>query len=91
VLTLAQFFELRYSRNFRVFSGILGWLSGIVNYGIFPAVSVRFFIYYCGIPESFVIPGIPLVFETFLWLMIVVIGLGVTFNHSYSTWRKYST
>lgn len=79
VLTLAQFFELRYSRNFRVFSGILGWLSGIVNYGIFPAVSVRFFIYYCGIPESFVIPGIPLVFETFLWLMIVVIGLGVTF------------
>ena len=25
VLTLAQFFELRYSRNFRVFSGLLGW------------------------------------------------------------------
>ena len=79
VLTLAQFFELRYSRNFRVFSGLLGWLSGIVNYGIFPAVSVRFFIYYCGIPETFTIPGIPLVFETFLWLMILVIGLGITF------------
>lgn len=79
VLTLAQFFELRYSRNFRVFSGLLGWLSGIVNYGIFPAVSVRFFIYYCGLPRSFTIPGIPFEFETFLWLMILVIGLGVTF------------
>ena len=50
VLTLAQFFEIRYSRNFRVFSGMLAWLSGVVNFGIFPAVGARFFIYYCGLP-----------------------------------------
>ena len=41
-LTMAQFFEVRYSRNFRVFCGMLGWFSGVLNYGIFPAVSVRF-------------------------------------------------
>jgi SSS family solute:Na+ symporter len=49
-LTLAQFFEMRYSRNFRVFCGLLAWISGVVNFGIFPAVGARFFIYYCGLP-----------------------------------------
>ena len=50
-LTLAQFFEMRYSRRFRVFSGILAWVSGVVNFGIFPAVGARFFIHYCGLPN----------------------------------------
>ncbi len=35
-MTLAQFFEVRYSRRFRVFAGILGWTAGMLNYGIFP-------------------------------------------------------
>jgi SSS family solute:Na+ symporter len=50
-LTLAQFFEVRYSRGFRVYAGVLGCVSGIINYGVFPSIAARFFIYLCGIPE----------------------------------------
>src|SRR5580704_12612377 len=31
-LTLAQFFEIRYSRNFRLFMGALAFLGGILNF-----------------------------------------------------------
>jgi len=51
-LTLAEFFERRYSRRFRVFMGLLAFLSGIVNFGIFPAVGARFFIHYIGLPGT---------------------------------------
>ena len=49
-MTMAQFFEMRYSRNFRVFAGITAWVSGIINYGIFPAVGARLIIYLVGLP-----------------------------------------
>ena len=69
-MTLAQFFEVRYSKRFRIFAGFLAFLSGILNYGIFPAVSARFFVYFCGLPPNvhlgvlatlptFGIPGLP--------------------------------
>ncbi len=51
VMTMAQFFEVRYSRGVRIYAGILGWISGIINFGIFPAVGARFFIYFCGLPQ----------------------------------------
>ncbi|MEI6422345.1 MAG: sodium:solute symporter, partial [Lentisphaerota bacterium] len=70
-LTLAQFFEMRYSRHFRYFSGSLCWVSGVFNYGIFPLISARAIIYFFGLPEHFHLsivemPTLPLVMATYL-------------------------
>ena len=54
-LTLSQFLEQRYSRNFRVFAGLVAFTAGVVNFGIFPAVGARFFVYFCGLPEHIVL------------------------------------
>ncbi|MBN1270810.1 MAG: sodium:solute symporter [Candidatus Aminicenantes bacterium] len=79
-LTLAQFFEMRYSRNFRVFAGILAFVSGIINFGIFPAVGARFFIYYMGLPAGFEVWGIHV--STFVLMMTVLLGIAIFFVFS---------
>ncbi len=65
------FFEGRYSRNFRMFAGLLAFLSGIFNFGIFPAVSARFFIYFCGLPKSVDVFGLQI--STFAVIMFVLL------------------
>ena len=75
VMTLGQFFELRYSKSFRVFAGLLAFLSGIVAYGIYPAVGARFFIYYCGLPTELNIAGH--IIPTFIPMMVVLLTPGV--------------
>ncbi len=75
-LTLAQFFEKRYSRKFRIFAGIVAFVSGIINFGIFPAVGAQFFINYCGLPDSIIgIPMYPLV-------MVVLLGVALYFVYT---------
>ncbi|MGC8540504.1 MAG: hypothetical protein ACP5QA_07725 [Phycisphaerae bacterium] len=75
VMTLGRFFEIRYSKSFRVFAGSLAFLSGIVAYGIYPAVGARFFIYYCGLPPVVHIFGY--VIPSFLFMMVVLVTPGV--------------
>jgi SSS family solute:Na+ symporter len=79
-LTMAQFFEVRYSRKFRIFAGFISYLSGIINFGIFPAVSARFFIYFCGFPEYINIIGINI--STFVLTMILVVFIPMYFVFS---------
>ena len=50
-MTLAQFLEQRYSRGFRLYMGGLAFFSGILNYGVFPAISARFFIHFLQLPH----------------------------------------
>ena len=75
-LTLAQFFEKRYSRNFRIFAGIVAFFAGLINFGIFPAVGAQFFMNYCGLPESFL--GIP----TYPLVMILLLGVALYFVYT---------
>jgi SSS family solute:Na+ symporter len=80
-LTMAQFFEIRYSRGFRIFAGALAWAAGVLNYAVFPAVGGRFIIHYCQLPESvvfggFVVPTLGLVMAAFLSLAVLLVMLG---------------
>lgn len=76
-LTLAQFFEVRYSRKFRIFAGIICFMSGIINFGIFPAVGARFFIYFCGLPLSVSVFGLDI--STFPLVMIILLSISLYF------------
>lgn len=75
--TLAQFYEVRYSRKLRIGAGILTWISGVLNYGIFPMVSVRFFIFFCRLEPSYRILGIE--WNTYGTLLAIALSLGVFF------------
>ena len=76
-LTLAQFLEMRYSRNFRVFAGLVAFLAGIVNFGIFPSVGARFFIWFCGLPPAFSLLGWPI--STFVAIMVFLLLISLIF------------
>ncbi len=86
-LTLAQILEMRYSRGFRIFAGLTIFISGLINFGIFPAVAARFFQYFWGLqPYVVSIAGLPidLVYAgimlglTLLALLVVFAGGQVT-------------
>ena len=76
-LTLAQFLEIRYSRGFRVFCGLIAFIAGVLNYAVFPAVSARFFIWICGLPPSFPVLGNEI--DTFAFLMVLLLSTAIFF------------
>lgn len=75
VMTLAQFFEIRYSKAFRIFAGSLAFVSGILTYGVYPAAGARFFVYFCGFPDVLHLGSMAV--PTFLPLMILLILPGI--------------
>lgn len=74
-LTLAQFFEMRYSRSFRLFAGCLGFFAGIMNFGIVPAVGARFFVYFLGLPPKLQLGEVPI--PTFIPLMVLFMAITI--------------
>ena len=76
-MTLAQFFEMRYSRRFRVFAGLVAYVAGIINFAIFPSVGARFFMALCGLPECFALAGFEI--ATYPLLMVLLLSVSLAF------------
>jgi SSS family solute:Na+ symporter len=77
VLTMAQFFEIRYSKKFRVFMGLVAFLSGIINFGIFPAVGARFIVSYSGLPDVVTLGAMSV--PTYALVMAVLLSVNLAF------------
>ena len=80
VMTLAQFFELRYSRRFRIFTGALGFFAGAMNFGIVPCVGAHFFVGFLELPTTTMILSQPV--PTYLLLMALFLTLSVLLTTS---------
>lgn len=57
-LTLGQFYEMRYSKNFRLFAGALAFFAGLINFGIIPVIGARFMVYFLDLPQVVHLPGV---------------------------------
>jgi SSS family solute:Na+ symporter len=79
-LTLAQFFEIRYSKSFRVFTGFLGFAAGMANFGIIPVVGARFMTYFLGLPQTLPIFGWAI--PTHILLMALLLGITLSLTLS---------
>jgi len=76
-LTLAQFLEKRYGSNFRKFAGIVCFLTGLINFGVFPIVSARFYVHFLGLPATFALPGVPFEISTFAAVMALDLSIAL--------------
>lgn len=74
-MSLGQFLEMRYSRNFRIFASGLRTFSETITNMIVPAVSARFFIYLLGLPFKVNIFGFEV--STFALLILGVLTLAI--------------
>lgn len=76
VLTLAELFERRYSKKFRLFMGVVMFVSGTLNFGIFPAIGSKFFMYFCGFPsypiQLFNVLTVDLTFAAIMGILLTV-------------------
>jgi SSS family solute:Na+ symporter len=76
-LTMAQFLETRYSQAYRIYMGALAFVSGILNYGVFPAIASRFFVFFLDLPLT--VAGIPthiLIMAVYLTVALIILLVG---------------
>ena len=76
--TYAQFYEMRYSRNFRIFAGITGFLAVLTLYGICPAIAARFLISFAGFPEYWNMGGVSVPMFPTLMIIVILIPIFIT-------------
>ena len=74
-MSFGQFIEMRYSRGLRIFSSALRSTSEVLANMIMPAIAGRFFIYFLGLPQRFMLWGIE--FDTFNVLILFCLSLAL--------------
>ena len=81
VQTLPQYFEIRYSRGVRIFSGMSLGIGGVLNMAIFPIVESHFIIAFLGLPATvgvlgLSVPTFPLVLFGILVMAMFFTAIG---------------
>lgn len=71
VMTINELLERRYSRRFRIFCGILCFIAGVINMGIFPVIEGTFYVYLLGLPTELTLGTLDITIPT----VAVVSGL----------------
>lgn len=77
-MTVAQFYEIRYSRRFRIFMGMLAFGAGIFNFGIFPSIGARFIVSFCGLPPAIILG--PVWISSFALVMFFLLAASLFFT-----------
>jgi len=75
VMTLGQFYEVRYSRNLRLFAGGLGFFAGLLNFGIIPVIGAKAMVYFLGLPVGLHVMGLDI--PTYIILMTIFLVTNV--------------
>jgi Na+/proline symporter len=75
-MSVGQFFEMRYSRRFRIVAAGLRSLAEMVANMIMPAIAARFFIQMLDLPATYHVLGLEL--STYVSLMILFLTLAIS-------------
>ena len=75
-MSIGQFLEMRYSKNFRIFAAALRSLTEVCSNMIMPAIAARFFIYFLDLPHTVNIFGFEM--STFILIVFIVLTLAIS-------------
>ncbi len=76
-LSIGQFLELRYSHAFRIVAASIRTIAEMITNAIGPAVAVRFFIYFIGIPHRFDLFGLTVPTYGIIVALLLIIAVAV--------------
>jgi Na+/proline symporter len=76
-LSIGQFLEQRYSRSFRIVAAMIRTIAEMITNAIGPAVAVRFFIYFIGLPHKIPIFGYEISTYTLLVAFLLLLALSI--------------
>ncbi len=78
-LSLGQFLEQRYSRSFRITAAAIRTITEMMANAIGPAVAVRFFIYFIGLPHKIPVFGMELPTYGLLVAFLLILAYAILY------------